>query len=360
MPERSALQRVVLFTEDDPLRLACGRALGPVEVAFETYGTFDGTNAAIVCHALTGDAHAAGEDGWWSAMVGPGRPVDTDRLFVVSPNLIGGCRGSTGPSSPDPATGEAYGLRFPPLAMADLVAVHRALLAHLGVERLHTAIGGSMGGMQVLEWLLSHPGEIERAVLVGASSRLSAQNVALSVVARDAIMGDPDFRDGDYARHGVRPDRGMAVARKLGHVTYLSEAGMARRFDRREPGPQPPDAADWLATRYDVESYLDHQAAVFLARFDALTYLYLSRMMDGFEPFADPTRRVDPAARVLVLAFTSDWRFGPDHSYAVAAGLRARGAGEVEVEVLDADTGHDSFLLDVPGYQDAVAAFLSR
>ena len=216
------------------MRLACGRTLAPVEVAYTTVGTLnaDASNAVFVCHALTGDAVATGPEGWWSTMVGPGKAIDTNKLFVITPNLLGGCRGTTGPSSDDPRTGNAYGLDFPPLAIADLVQVHRRLLQHLGVEKLHTAIGGSMGGMQVLQWLLEDHAQIERAVMICASPRLTAQNLALSHVARRAILDDPDFHDGQYLRHGTRPARGLATARRLAHVTYLSEDGMAREFDR--------------------------------------------------------------------------------------------------------------------------------
>ncbi|QEC47348.1 homoserine O-acetyltransferase [Baekduia soli] len=356
------VQRVVLHPEDDPLALACGRTLAPVEVAFTTHGTLDATrsNAVFVCHALTGDAEPAGPDGWWDVMVGPGRPVDTDRFFVICPNLLGGCQGTTGPSSIDPRTGAAHGLRFPPLAVSDLVAVHRRLLAHLGIERLHAAIGGSLGGMQVLQWLLDAPGEIANAVMVCTSPRLTAQNLALSAVARRAILDDPDFCGGDYAAHGVRPDRGLAFARRLAHVTYLSEEGMARKFARAEPPgwEREGDGARWLGPAYDVEGYLEHQAEAFLARFDALTYLYLTRIMDAFDPLG-PAARVDPAARALCLSFTSDWRFGPEHGRRLAAGLRAAGAGTVVEELVDSPWGHDSFLLAVPDYLEIVRDFLS-
>jgi homoserine O-acetyltransferase len=358
----SAVQRVVLFDEDDPLALACGRTLAPVEVAFATYGTLNAerSNVAFVCHALTGDAEASGPRGWWPTMVGPGRPIDTDKLFVICPNLLGGCQGTTGPASVDPRTGKAYGLDFPPLAIADLVAVHRRLLAHLGIARVQTAIGGSMGGMQILQWLIDAPGEIADAVLVCASSRLSAQNLALSHVARRAILDDPDFHGGDYAARGVRPDRGLATARRLAHVTYLSEEGMADKFDRAEPEGWSAvgDAARWLGPAYDVEGYLEHQAAIFLERFDALSYLYLTRIMDAFDPFGAPVA-LSGAARALVLSFSSDWRFGTEHAVAVAAGLRAGGLGAVVEDVIPSPWGHDSFLLDVPEYLDAVRAFVA-
>jgi len=355
-------QRVVLFDEDDPLRLACGRELAPVEVAFETYGRLDAdaSNAVFVCHALTGDAHAIAPDGWWRTLVGPGLPVDTERFFVICPNLLTGCKGTTGPASVDPRTGRPYGLGFPPIAMRDLVAVHRRLCEHLGVRRLHAGIGGSLGGMQVLQWLLDFPDEVARAALVCVSGRLSEQNLALSAAARGAILADPGFNDGQYAVAGTRPEVGLATARRLAHVTYLAESGMERKFRRpAEPDQAPPaDAREWLASRYPVEHYLDHQAKIFLARFDALTYLYLSRVMDGFDPFAAPGR-VHPDLRALVLSFSSDWRFGPSHGVRIAEALRERGAGSVEWDVIETDAGHDAFLLDVLGYQERVAAFLA-
>jgi homoserine O-acetyltransferase/O-succinyltransferase len=364
--DTAVTQRVVLYAEDDPLTLANGRALAPVQVAYETYGELDAerANAVFLCHALTGSAHAAAPDGWWRTLVGPGLAVDTDRFFVICPNLLGGCSGTTGPSSPDPATGNAYGLDFPPLAVTDLVAVHRRLLEHLEIDTLHAAIGGSLGGMQVLQWLLDAPGQIARAGIVAASSRLSAQNLAFSAATRHAILSDPAFHSGAYALYSTRPSRGLSTARRVGHITYLSEASMEARFARPpEPDPAPPtDAREWLSSRYPVETYLDHQADAFLARFDALSYLWLSRVMDGFDPFAAPSTRapaaLDPAARALVLSFSSDWRFGAAHSLQIAEGLRRRGGEHVTELEIESALGHDSFLLKVPGYQDAIARFL--
>jgi len=360
--DTAAPQRVVLYTEDDPLTLANGRALAPVQVAYETYGELDAerANAVFLCHALTGSAHAAAPDGWWRTLVGPGLAVDTERFFVICPNLLGGCAGTTGPSSTDPATGNAYGLDFPPLAVTDLVAVHRRLLEHLEIETLHAAIGGSLGGMQVLQWLLDAPGQIARAAIVAASSRLSAQNLAFSAATRHAILSDPAFHSGAYAHYSTRPSRGLSTARRVGHITYLAEDSMDARFARpAEPDPAPPaDAREWLSSRYPVETYLDHQAETFLARFDALSYLWLSRVMDGFDPFAAPQTRVDPATRALVLSFSSDWRFGVAHSRRIAEGLRRRGAEHVAEIEIESALGHDSFLLEAPGYQDAIARFL--
>jgi homoserine O-acetyltransferase len=329
--------------------LESGATLAPVDVAYETYGELDtdAANAVLVCHALTGDARATGEGGWWSTLVGPGRPVDTERFYVICANLLGGCRGTTGPSSTNPATGEPYGLDFPLFTVRDLVTVHRALLRHLGVRRLHTALGGSLGGMQALQWALDAPRELERAALICASARLSAQNIGFSKVARAAILGDPHFAAG--------APNGMAVARMMAHITYLSEEGMRRKFDRarRAPGPMT------LRSDFEVEHYLDHQAEIFLARFDALTYLYLSRTMDYFEPFAEPPgRREPPSTRFLLISFDSDWRFGTAHSLHILEELRRRGAAAEHVEIAS-PWGHDSFLMDVPAYHEAVARLLN-
>jgi homoserine O-acetyltransferase/O-succinyltransferase len=319
--------------------LESGAELAPVEVAYATYGTLDsaGSNAVFVCHALTGDAQAAE---WWDTLVGPGRPVDTDRFFVICPNLLGGCQGTTGPSSVNPATGEPYGLDFPLFTVRDLVSVHRALLEHLGVRRLHTAIGGSLGGMQVLQWALDHPNEIERGVLVGASARLTAQNIAFSTTARAAIR-----------RGGAD---GMAFARMLAHITYLSERGMEIKFgrERRAEGPLTMDSD------FEVEHYLDHQAAIFLARFDPLTYLYLSRVMDYFDPFAERAGGDgSPDTRFLVVSFSSDWRFGTEHSRHLTRELEALGA-DVRRHEVESPWGHDSFLMDLPEYHALVTAFV--
>lgn len=360
-------QRVVL---DGPLRLAGGAVLHDVEVAYETYGRLSPTrdNVVVLCHALTGDAHAAGHHGdparrgWWDNLVGPGRAVDTDRFFVVSSNLLGGCQGTTGPQSVDPATGAAYALDFPLLTMSDLVLVQRRLLEQLGVTRVHAAVGGSLGGMQVLQWAVDAPGQLERAVLVAASSRLTAENIALSAVARHAITGDADFCGGRYAEAGRRPDHGLAVARRLAHITYVSEQLLEDKFGRRRLHDGPPRHG----TDFQVESYLDHQAAVFLERFDALTYLYLSRVMDYFDPFAEPFLGGPVADRLRVggtrfelVSFDSDRRFPTAHSVRIHEHLVAAGANSSHTEVAS-PYGHDSFLLEPPGYHDLVRASLLR
>jgi homoserine O-acetyltransferase len=363
---RVQTQRVVLFEEDDPLVLQSGATLAPVVVAYETYGTLDAdrANAVFVCHALSGDAHAAGHHGdpsrrgWWDTIIGPGRPLDTERFFVVCPNLLGGCAGTTGPATIDPRTGRAYGLRFPLLTVRDLVAVHRALLRHLGVVRLHAAIGGSLGGMQVLQWAIDQPEDIDRGVLVCASARLNALNIALTAVARSAIMSDPDFQDGDYLDGQRRPDRGLSLARKLGHITYLSSESMRRKFDRaRRAGPP---AAMTMSNDFEIEHYLDHQGESFVGRFDALSYLYLTRLMDYFDPFADRDLELARVStRLLAISFDSDWRFGSEHSRHLVDVLRAGGVDARHVEV-SSPWGHDSFLMEGDAYQRLVTQALSE
>jgi len=362
-------QRVVLYTEDDPLVLDSGETLAPVEVAYETYGerAADDGNVVVVCHALTGDAHAAGHHGdptrpgWWDTLIGPGKPVDTDRLFVVSSNLLGGCQGTTGPSSTDPATGEPYGLRFPLFTVSDLVKVQRRLLAHLGVRRVLAAIGGSLGGMQVLQWALDHPDELDNGIVVCATARLSAQNIAFSAVARAAIMNDPDFQDGDYYGTGRGPDHGLSVARMMAHITYLSEESMRQKFGRRIQDRDEPRFD--LGVDFQVESYLQHQGKAFLDRFDANSYLYLTRVMDYFDPFADPERVRERLAacrtRFLVLSFDTDWRFDTSHSKQIVRTLTAHRV-PVTFREIASPHGHDSFLLEVPEYHRTVAAYLDR
>ena len=343
--------------------LASGFRLGPVEVAYETYGTLadDRSNVVFVCHALTGDAHAAGHHGdptrpgWWDVLIGPGKPLDTDRLFVVSPNLLGGCKGTTGPSSIDPSTGRPYALRFPHFEVADLVTVHRRLLEHLGIARLRGAIGGSLGGMQVLQWALDHPSQIDDAILVCASSRLSAQNIAFSAVARASIMSDEHFHGGDYYGRERGPDVGLSVARMLAHITYVSEESLTRKFDRRRRADGAPPT---FGVDFEVESYLHHQGASFLERFDANTYLYLSRVMDYFDPFAEHEHPVSDS-RFLVISFDTDWRFPTDQSRVIADRLAWAGI-DVEAVEIASPWGHDSFLLPVPAYLELVAGRLSR
>lgn len=317
----------------DGLQLESGARLAPVEIAYARYG--DPANPVVyVCHALTGDAEVLN---WWDTLIGPGKAIDTDRFHVVCSNLLGGCKGTTGPSSTNPATGEPYGTDFPLFTMRDLVQVHRTLLRELGIETVYAAVGGSLGGMQILQWSLDHPGEIERAVLICASSRLTAQNIAFSKVARHAIL-----------THDA-----MDVARMMAHITYLSEEGMDRKFQRAR---RVPDAEMTLGSDFEVEHYLDHQAKIFLARFDPGTYLYLSRVMDYYDAFADE-RPVAPSTSYLLVSFSSDWRFGTDHSVRIDEQLRALGV-DVRHHEVESPWGHDSFLMDVPEYHRLVRDFV--
>jgi homoserine O-acetyltransferase len=356
-----------LFDDESPLQLAIGSTLAPVDVAYETYGELnaDKSNAVFICHALTGDAHAAGfhvgenRPGWWDNLIGPGKPVDTDNFFVICPNLLGGCQGTTGPSSPAGGVGPAYGLDFPILLMGDLVAAHRALIAHLGITKLLAVIGGSLGGMQVLEWGLSYPQELANAIVIAASSRLTAQNIAFSAVARRAIMSDPNFAGGSYNAQGINPDTGLSIARMLAHITYLSEDALSQKFGR---DPQKDEMRPGFGVDFAVESYLDYQGQSFVDRFDALSYLYLTRVMDYFDPFAASDAlegiRSNPV-NWLLLAFDSDWRFGAIHSRHTLRKLERAGQ-PVSYRLIPSDWGHDSFLLQVPGYHDTIRAFMNR
>lgn len=359
----------VVADPDHPFRLENGATLEKVEVAYETYGELneDRSNAIFICHALSGDAHAAGfhqgadRPGWWDNIVGPGRPLDTDRFFVVCANVLGGCGGTTGPSSEDPATGSPYGLRFPLVQVRDLVEVHRALLAELGIDHLLAAVGGSLGGMQALQWAIDHPGELDGALVIAASAHLSAQNIAFSAVAREAIMSDPEFAHGDYYGTDGSPDRGLAIARMIGHITYLSEESMREKFGRRIQDSDAPRYG--FDVDFEVESYLRYQGTSFVERFDANTYLYLGRTMDYFEPFADPTYVQNQIAEgdtaFLLVSFDSDWRFSTSHSRRVTDELRLAGA-PVTFQEVESRHGHDSFLFEIPEYHETVAGFLDR
>ncbi|MCL1838046.1 MAG: homoserine O-acetyltransferase [Propionibacteriaceae bacterium] len=355
-----------LFTNANPLVLAKGETLAPITVAYETYGQLnrDASNAVMVLHALTGDAHAAGfhegasRPGWWNNLIGPGKPLDTDRFFVICANLLGGCQGTTGPASINPQTGTAYGLDFPLLMVSDLVKVHRELLKQLKIPRLLAALGGSLGGMQVLEWALSYPKEIAHAVIVAASSRLTAQNIAFSAVARRAIMSDENFKRGQYLAENVSPDIGLSIARMMAHITYLSEDALSDKFGREK---RPDKGEPGFGIDFQVESYLAHQGNIFLERFDALSYIYLSRAMDYFDPFSEPDYadaiKADPL-NWLVLSFDTDWRFGTSHSRRIVRHLEhARQA--VTFRELSSPWGHDSFLMEVAPYHQTLRTYFN-
>src|SRR5579862_644691 len=360
-----------------PVRLDCGRDLHPVRVAYETYGTLSPQrdNVILVCHALSGDAHAAGfaktppaestrdgfaaEDrdgvagkglGWWDGMIGPGRAFDTDRFFVVSTNLLGGCRGTTGPSSTDPVTGQPYGPDFPVITVADMVRTERAFLDAFGIERLVAVAGGSLGGMQAFEWAVLFPDQVDAVVAIASTHALHPQGVAWNSIARDSIMRDPAWQGGHYHGTGEAPDAGMGVARMIGHITYLSAPGLEDKFGRRL---QFADDIRYTLTdpEFEVESYLRYQADSFVKRFDANTYLYTSRALTYFDlarqygggRLVDALRTV--SARALIIAFSSDWLYPPSGSEELAEALRALGK-EVELHVIEAPYGHDCFLLE--------------
>lgn len=353
------VRTATLFDHDRPLELASGATLAPVTVAYETYGVLDDdrSNAIVVCHALTGDSHPAAHDpddlaGWWEHLVGPGRPVDTERYFVVCANVLGGCAGTTGPWSVGPG--------FPPVEVGDLVTVQRALLAHLGIARPRAVVGGSLGGMQVLEWLLRAPDDAADFLIIAATARPSADNLAWNAVARAAIRSDPRFRDGRY-RAGAGPAAGLGLARMIGHLTYLSEEQLKRKFGRT---PRVPAGRGSPVTTgpFAVEGYLEHQAAKLVGRFDANSYLHLTSAMDRFDAFAGDRTVASPARApgVHLFSFASDRLYGPAHSRHIQAGLARLGITAHHHEDDTTVAGHDAFLLEVPTFLRRVSAVLDR
>jgi len=360
---------VELFTVEEPLPLDSGATLGPVTLAYETYGTLNEahTNAILICHALSGDAHVAGihagddHPGWWDGFIGPGRAIDTNHHFVICSNVIGGCGGSTGPASIDPATGKPYGLHFPMVTVADMVRAQAALMDHLEIRRLRSVLGGSVGGMQALQWTLDYPQRVESCVIIAATGRLSAQNIAFNAVSRQAIMTDPDFFDGRYQEHDVVPRRGLAVARMMAHITYLSEEGLQDKFGR---SLQNRERVSYGFDRdFAVESYLHYQGSKFVQRFDANTYLYFTKAMDYFDPFPDDATAAAALAPVesdfFVCSFSSDWRFHSSRSKELVR-LLLRHRKHVAYQEFASPHGHDSFLLDLPAYKATLKAFLDR
>lgn len=354
---------------DAPFATASGTTLPRWQLCYETYGALnaDKSNAVLVCHALSGSQHAAGwhrdnrsNIGWWDNFIGPGKPLDTDRYFVISPNNLGGCHGSTGPTAPHPEDGEPYGARFPVVTVEDWVHSQKRLAEHLGIARFAAVVGGSLGGMQALRWAIDYPDAVAAAVIIAASARLTALNIAFNDIARSAIIGDPEFRDGNFYRHGTSPASGLRVARMLGHVTYLTDSLMGSKFGRARRSHSN-SAGDM---QFEVESYLRYQGDKFSKRFDANTYLLMTRALDYFDPASDAdgdlAAALAPAtAKFLLLSFSSDWRFPPAHSRDIVRALLAAGKNASYLEI-EADTGHDSFLLANPLYHQAVAAFMSR
>ena len=373
----------------EPLPLDCGRELFPIRMAYETYGTLSPArdNVILVCHALSGDAHAAGYSakpavestrdgfraderdagkgrglGWWDGMIGPGKAFDTNHFFVVSSNLLGGCRGTTGPSSVNPATGQPYGSAFPVITVADMVRAQNALLKELGISRLAGVAGGSLGGMQALEWAVLYGDRVGAIIPIASTHALQPQGVAWNAIARSAITADPDWQGGHYYGTGRAPSAGMGVARMVGHITYLSAESLSDKFGRRL---QSADDIQYDLTRpeFEVESYLRYQADTFVRRFDANTYLYTSRALSYFDLArqyggGDLTRALrNVSARTLLIAFSSDWLYPPSGSEELATALRALGR-EVEFRVIEAPYGHDCFLLEEARQTPMIREFL--
>ncbi len=355
---------------DAPLPLQSGAVLPEYALMVETYGELDAerSNAVLVCHALNASHHVAGcygDDpktaGWWDNMIGPGKPVDTRRFFVIGINNLGSCFGSTGPMSPDPSTGKPWGSRFPVVTVEDWVDAQARVLDRLGIGRLAAVIGGSLGGMQALAWAVRHPQRVAHCVAIATAPNLSAQNIAFNEVARRAIITDPDFHGGDYYAHGVVPRQGLSVARMIGHITYLSDDAMALKFGRSLRGGALHYGYD---VDFQIESYLRHQGEKFSGYFDANTYLLLTRALDYFDPAAahagDLAAALRPAqARFLLASFTTDWRFSPERSREIVRALLAN-RREVSYAEIASPYGHDAFLMDEPHYHEVVRAYFER
>jgi len=352
---------------DQPMTLDCGKELGPIDVAYETYGQLSPAqdNVVLICHALSGNAHVAGyhspEDrkpGWWDAMIGPGKPIDTNRYFVICSNFLGGCAGTTGPSSINPRTGKPYGLDFPIVTIADMVRVQKLLLDKLGIKQLLAVIGGSIGGMQVLQWAISYPDLLRAAIPIATTTHLGAQSIAFDAVGRNAILADPNFASGQY-HNGPGPARGLAIARMIGHITYLSEEGMRRKFGRKLRKAN--DYSYDFNSEFAVETYLDYQGQSFVERFDANSYLYITKAADYFDLQKDygslKEAFANVQARFLVVSFSSDWLFSPAQSQAIVDALVANGK-DVSYCNIQSSYGHDAFLLETETLGQFIAGFL--
>lgn len=355
---------------NQPIRLKSGATFGQYDLVYETYGTLNGarSNAVLICHALNASHHVAGfyaDDpkniGWWDNMVGPGKPVDTDRFFVIGVNNLGGCFGSTGPASIDPETGKPYGSSFPVLTVEDWVQVQARLADHLGIERFAAVMGGSLGAMQALQWTISFPERVAHSLVIAAAPKLSAQNIAFNEVARQAIVTDPDFHGGNYYEHGVVPRRGLRVARMIGHITYLSDDAMMEKFGRALRSGR---LGFHFDIDFEVESYLRYQADKFASYFDANTYLAITRALDYFDPAQEHGGSLSAAlaaarAKFLVVSFTSDWRFSPARSREIVKALIDNRL-DVSYAEIDAPHGHDAFLMDDARYHALVRAWFDN
>ncbi len=357
------------FTIQDKILLESQEQFGPIQVAYETYGTLNDTkdNAILLLHALTGDAHAAGyhsEDdkkpGWWDDMVGPGKAFDTNKFFVISSNMLGGCSGTTGPCSINPETGKPYGLDFPVITIEDAVKVQKKLVDYLGVKKL-IAAGGSMGGMQALEWSIAYPDMVEDVIIIATTSRLSAQGIAFNAVGRNAILSDPDFNNGNYYNQPKQPERGLAIARMIGHITYLCEESMHNKFGRKFQFSDKPNFD--FNIDFQVESYLEHQGRTFVDRFDANSYLYITKAVDYFDlskKHGSLKKAFEKTnARFLVISFTSDWLFPTSQSKEIVQALIQAGR-DVSFCEIESPCGHDAFLLEFETQTKIVKSFLAK
>jgi homoserine O-acetyltransferase len=354
----------------DPLKLRSGTRLEAYDLAYETYGTLNAarSNAVLVCHALNASHHAAGsyaDDpgnvGWWDNLIGPGKPLDTRRFFVVGVNNIGGCHGSTGPASLNPSTGQPWGAEFPLVTVEDWVEAQAMLATRLGIERFAAVMGGSLGAMQAMQWAISQPSRVAHSIVIAAAPKLSAQNIAFNEVARQAITTDPDFHGGNYYSYGVVPKRGLRIARMIGHITYLSDDAMAEKFGRERQGGALQFNFD---VEFQIESYLRYQADKFAERFDANTYLRITKALDYFDPAAAHGGKLSAAlsratAKFLVVSFTSDWRFTPARSREIVKALLDNQLSVSYAEI-DAPHGHDAFLMDDFRYHNLIRAYFEN
>ncbi|MHC4413005.1 MAG: homoserine O-acetyltransferase MetX [Planctomycetota bacterium] len=357
-----------VIERQEPIQLECGKTLGPIDVAYETYGRLNeaGDNAILICHALSGNAHVAGynsandkKPGWWDIMVGPGKGIDTNKYFVVCSNFLGGCSGTTGPGSIDPATQKPYGLSFPMITIADMVRVQKLLLDKLGIKQLLAVIGGSMGGMQVLQWAIEYPAFVKAAIPIATTTRLGAQAIAFDAVGRNAILADPNYAEGNYNNCKTGPDRGLAIARMIGHITYLSEKGMHEKFGRELKTAE--KYSYDFDSEFSVEAYLAHQGQSFVERFDANSYLYITKAMDYFDlekNYGSLKKAFEnTTCRTLVISFASDWLFTPAQSEAIVNALFAS-SKEVSFCNITSPYGHDAFLLEPAVLGSFISAFL--
>lgn len=355
---------------DQPLPLSCGQTLPTYDLMFETYGSLNTThnNAILICHALSGHHHAAGyhslddsKTGWWDNCIGPGKPIDTDHFFVVSLNNLGGCHGSTGPTSINPQTSKPYGPDFPMVTVEDWVHSQARLADQLGIEQWAAIVGGSLGGMQVLQWSMEYPERLRHAIVIASASKLSAQNIAFNEVARQAIMSDEQFHDGRYLEHETLPRSGLGLARMVGHITYLSDDAMGTKFGRELKNET--FSFDY-GVQFQIESYLRYQAENFSGNFDANTYLLMTRALDYFDPASqydnDLAKALEPAqAKFLLMSFTTDWRFSPERSREIVDAL-LEADKQVSYLEINAPQGHDAFLMNIPRYIQAISAYMER